>query len=109
MRTQLLERREYGVEQVVEFLERLQIGVLGLDGIGAAEQETGFRSTDHGEVVMAVANGDEVYDLPRNNSPKNTLSKGEKKKCKSCRHFPCPESKEPMRVACGNHERRKKK
>lgn len=59
--------------------------------------------------MMAVANGDEVYDLPRNNSPKNTLSKGKKKKCKSCRHFPCPESKEPMRVACGNHERRKKK
>ncbi len=59
--------------------------------------------------MMAIANGDEVYDLPRNNSPKNTLSKGEKKKCKSCRHFPCPESNEPMRVACGNHERRKKK
>ena len=36
-------------------------------------------------------------------------SKGEAKKCKSCKHFPCSARKEPMRIACGNHERRKKK
>lgn len=59
--------------------------------------------------MMAIANGDEVYDFPHANTPKVALSKGEQKKCKSCKHFPCPESKEPMRIACGNHERRKKK
>jgi hypothetical protein len=52
----------------------------------------------------------QFYDTPRaiNHVPK-TPSKGELKKCKSCKHFPCPESKTPMRIACGNHERRKRK
>ena len=60
--------------------------------------------------MMAVANGDEVYDLQQNNSPKNTLSKGEKKKCKSCRHFKyCHEQPKPMQIACGNYEKKKKK
>ena len=49
------------------------------------------------------------YNTPVSHYVPRTPSKGEAKKCKSCKHFPCPESKEPMRIACGNHERRKKK
>lgn len=41
--------------------------------------------------------------------PKPIVHKGDSKKCKSCKHFPCAESKTPMRMACENHERRKKK
>ena len=48
------------------------------------------------------------YNTPVSHYAPRTPSKGEAKKCKSCKHFPCPESKEPMRIACGNHERRKK-
>ena len=36
-------------------------------------------------------------------------SKGEAKKCKSCKFFPCYENEDPMRIACEKHERRKKK
>ena len=61
--------------------------------------------------MMAVANGDEVYDfLPAANTKTARLSKGEAKKCKSCCHFKyCQEKPKPMQIACGNYERRKRK
>lgn len=61
--------------------------------------------------MMAVANGDEVYDcLPAANHKTAKVSKGEAKKCKSCRfYYGCPEVKKPMQIACGNYERRKRK
>ena len=33
--------------------------------------------------MMAVANGDEVYDFGQNNTPKNTLTKGERRNTKT--------------------------
>jgi len=72
--------------------------------------------------MMAVANGDEVYDFNQSSTPKNTLSKGEKKKCKSCacydKNLPraCREKRPgwfvvpaPMDIACEHYKRRKKK
>lgn len=61
--------------------------------------------------MMAMANGDEVYDfLPAVNEKTARISKGEAKKCKSCRHFKyCHEKPKPMQIACGNYERRKRK
>lgn len=61
--------------------------------------------------MMAVANGDEVYDcLPAVNHKTSNESKGEAKKCKSCRFYDgCHEHPKPMQIACGNYERRKKK
>lgn len=58
--------------------------------------------------MMAIANGDEVHDIPQAR-PKKPLSKGESKKCKSCEFFKgCPERPAPMDTACGNYKRKKK-
>lgn len=59
-RTQLSHSLLDGGEQVVVFLERGQVGVLCLDGIGAAEQEARLAGPDHPQVVMAVARRDGV-------------------------------------------------
>jgi hypothetical protein len=58
-----------------------------------------------GMAAMAAIEGNAMPRL----RPKPIIHKGEAKKCKSCKFFPCPESKTPMRIACGNHERRKRK
>lgn len=47
-------------------------------------------------------------ESPRPYKPNNRVSKGEAKKCKSCKHFErCKVP--PMKLACDSYERRKKK
>ena len=50
-----------GVEEVVVFLERLDVGVGGLDLLGRAEEEAGLGGSDHLQVVVAVAGGYGVH------------------------------------------------
>lgn len=75
--------------------------------------------------MMVVANGDltnDMYGTPQSNKPKAKPSKGEQKKCKSCKHYYnygtncyCDihygwnHNVRPMQVACKEYERRKKK
>ena len=53
-----LQRGLDGARQVLEGLVRGDLRMLGLDGDGAAEQETRLRRLDHAQVVVAVARGD---------------------------------------------------
>lgn len=59
-------------------------------------------------MAMAILGHDPTKPYGYNNK----VSKGESKKCKSCRHFEeCKRYKNvsPMQIACNQHERRKKK
>jgi len=46
-----------GGQKVVELFEGLQVGVIGLDLIGAFEQKAGLTGADHSKVVVAIAGG----------------------------------------------------
>lgn len=62
-------------------------------------------------LAMGMAAGyytEMVFGYGEQRPTRNTLSKGEKKKFKSCNYYPCGKSRKPMQTACESYRKKKK-